>query len=131
MASVISAMLLPLTAYAFRGTYGQVGLIPFMSFFIGALVVFMHRENLKRLFEGKESKTYFFKKKKAAEDENAVVEKKKSVKLETSEPEKVYSDKDFVKCSCGRIIPITRKNCIYCKAENKFYTPEIKQDKKK
>ena len=131
LASVISAMLFPLAAYAFKDTYGQVGLIPFVAFLIGALVVFMHRENLKRLFEGKESKTYFFKKKKADADENAESEKEKSIKMEASKPEKVYSDKDFVKCSCGRIIPVTRKKCIYCKAENKFYVPENEKGKKK
>ena len=131
LASVIAAMLFPLVAYAFKDTYGQVGLIPFVAFLIGALVVFMHRENLKRLFEGKENKTYFFTKKKADADENAEAEKEKTAKKEASEPEKVYSDSDFVKCSCGRLIPVARKKCLYCKAENKFYVPENEKGEKK
>ena len=39
-----------------------------ISVLMAVLVVFMHRENIKRLIAGTESKTYLFKKKKPAED---------------------------------------------------------------
>ena len=59
LASIALAMLFPLAAYAFRETWGKPGFVPFVAFLIGALVVFMHRENLKRLLEGKENKLSF------------------------------------------------------------------------
>ena len=125
LASVIAAMLFPIFAYAFMYTWGSAGFIVPAAFLIGALVVFMHRENLKRLFEGKESKTYFFKKKNAEETAAAPVESIPAKPTEQTESEVEYSDYDFVKCSCGRLIPITRKKCIYCNAENTSYTPDI------
>lgn len=128
LASVIAAMLFPLVAYAFKDTWGSAGFIPLAAFMIGALVVFMHRENLKRLFEGKESKTEFFKKKKKKEDGEEVAE---PIPEKPAEPEKVYTDSDFVKCSCGRLIPITRQRCIYCKAVNPAFVGEDKKKKKK
>lgn len=130
LASVISAMLFPLVAYAFKGTWGSAGFIPLVAFLIGALVVFMHRENLKRLFEGKESKTEFikFKKKSKAADGE---EPSAQIPVKPAEPEKVYTDKDFVKCSCGRLIPVSRKKCAYCNKNNPNYVAEPGKKKKK
>lgn len=128
LGSIICAMLFPFLNYVF---YPEEGFITLSAFFIGAMVVFMHRENIKRLLEGKESKFSFKKtdKHKAEEHDGAAV-KSGEGKNETAEiPEKVYTDDDFVKCSCGRIIPRSRKECVYCGAKNSAYIPSEESDK--
>lgn len=131
LGSIISAMLFPLIAYAFREFWGtEGGFIPLAAIMIGAFVVFMHRENIKRLLEGKESKISFKKKDKHSADEHNGEE----AKYEKAEikPEKEYTEDDFIKCSCGRIIPVTREKCVYCGEKNPSYRPkENKNGKKK
>jgi glycerol-3-phosphate acyltransferase PlsY len=61
LGSIMVVMLYPLMNNAF---YPQNGMITFTGICIMALVVFMHRENIKRLLAGKESKLSFGKKKK-------------------------------------------------------------------
>lgn len=131
LGSVICAMLFPLIAYAFRGFWGtDGGFIPLSAIMIGAFVVFMHRENIKRLLEGKESKVSFKKKDKHSADEHNGVDS--NTKKPENKPEKEYSEEDFIKCSCGRIIPITREKCVYCGEKNPSYRPkENKNGKKK
>jgi hypothetical protein len=51
--------------------------------------------------------------------------------VKPAEPEKVYTDKDFVKCSCGRLIPVSRKKCAYCNKINPNYVAEPDKKKKK
>jgi glycerol-3-phosphate acyltransferase PlsY len=74
LGSIMCAMLFPLLAHAFGGP--DAGFIPLVAFFIGALVVFMHRENIKRLLSGKESKFSLKKtnKHKAEEHDTAAAE---------------------------------------------------------
>lgn len=68
LASVMCAMLYPLILQAFAG----YGLNVAMAVLSSVFVIYMHRENLKRLWEGKESKIDFSKiskkKKDASED---------------------------------------------------------------
>ena len=117
LGSIICAMLFPLLAYVFRGSNDTAGFIPMVALLIGALVVFLHRENMKRLLSGKESKFSFkHTDKHKAEEHNG--EETVAVKTETEHAEKEYSDDDFVKCSCGRIIPKSRRECVYCGAAN-------------
>ena len=59
LGSIIAVMLFPLLNSVF---YGGEGFITLSAFAIMLLVVFMHRENIKRLMEGKESKISFGKK---------------------------------------------------------------------
>lgn len=124
LASIICAMLFPFLSYVFYPLKGGTTL---SAFFIGALVVFMHRENIKRLLEGKESK-FSFKKtdKHKVGDESAANEPEAKVE---APKEKKYSDDDFVKCACGRIIPKSRAVCVYCGEENPAYVP--REDDKK
>jgi glycerol-3-phosphate acyltransferase PlsY len=124
LASVICAMLFPFLSYVFYPLNGGSTL---SAFFIGALVVFMHRENINRLLEGKESKFSFKKTDKHKADEKCEPEKALPRK------EKEYSDDDFVRCACGRIIPRSRRECVYCGEENPAYVPreDVKKGKGK
>ena len=123
LASIISVMLFPLLAHAFRGFWGiDSGFISLAAILIGAFVVFMHRTNITRLLEGKESKVDPFRKKKSENDED-------KNKIEPT-PHKEYTDADFVKCACGRLIPISRKECVYCGDQNPSYKPSENNQKK-
>ncbi len=71
LGSVMGVMLLPIIQFAF---YPQHGWITLATIIIMVLIVFMHRENIKRLMAGKESKISFGSKKKKDSgegDENA------------------------------------------------------------
>lgn len=120
LASIICAMLFPFLSYVFYPLKGGTTL---SAFFIGALVVFMHRENIKRLLEGKESK-FSFKK----TDKHKVGDESASDEAPAPK-QRQYTDDDFVKCSCGRIIPRSRKECVYCGEQNPAYVPR-EEDKK-
>lgn len=122
LGSIICAMLFPFMNYVF---YPEEGFITLSAFVIGAMVVFMHRENIKRLLAGKESK-FSFKKtdKHKAEEHNG--DKTEETPAPAPAPEKEYTDDDFVKCSCGRIIPKVREKCVYCGAKNPYYVPKEK-----
>ncbi len=124
LASIISAMLFPFLSYVFYPLKGGTTL---SAFFIGALVVFMHRENIKRLLEGKESK-FSFKKTDKHKVGDPSAEETSEEKVEPRK-EKQYSDDDFVKCDCGRIIPRSRAVCVYCGEKNSAYVP--REDDKK
>ncbi len=67
LGSIMCAMLLPLLGVAFSNR----GFIPFACIIIMVLIVFMHRENIKRLMSGTESKISFGSKKKESEQERA------------------------------------------------------------
>lgn len=126
LASIMSALLFPLLAYSFRGTWGSDGgFITISALFIGGFVVFMHRENMKRLLEGKENKIALGKKK------NADVEKQSNENKKIEIPQKEYSDDDFYKCSCGRLVPKSRRECVYCGEKNPHFIPPQKESKKK
>ena len=124
LASIISAMLFPFLSYVFYPLKGGTTL---SAFFIAALVVFMHRENIKRLLEGKESK-FSFKKTDKHKVGDPSAEETSEEKVEPRK-EKQYSDDDFVKCDCGRIIPRSRAVCVYCGEKNPAYVP--REDDKK
>ena len=65
LASIMSAMLWPLILSRIEGA----GVCFLISLCVAALVIFMHRDNIKRLYEGKENKLSFGKKKEKKEDE--------------------------------------------------------------
>lgn len=86
-----------------------------LSVVMATAVVVKHKDNIKRLLDGKESKISLGKKKNAEKEAP-------SHAVETATTEKDYA---FVTCvGCGRTIPVTRKKCAYCKAKNPHYTPE-------
>lgn len=88
-----------------------------MSVVMATAVVVKHKDNIKRLLDGKESKISLGKKKNT---EEAEVPKPEPTTEPT--PEKDYA---FVTCvGCGRTIPVTRQKCAYCKAKNPHYTPD-------
>ena len=116
LGSIMCAMLFPLLAYVFGSK--DSGFITLSAFLIGAIVVFMHRENIKRLMAGKESKFSFKKTDKHKAEEHGEVKTATPVK-----PEKEYSDDDFVKCTCGRVIPVSRETCVYCGEKNPAFVP--------
>ncbi len=120
LGSVIGAMLFPFLNSVFYNGVRPNGVINLSAIAIMVLVLFMHRENIKRLLEGKESKISF---KKTDKHDVAAHEQAKTEKNST-EPEKEYSDADFVKCSCGRLIPVSREVCVYCGERNKKYIPK-------
>ena len=114
LGSIISAMMFPFLSHVF---YRQHGWITLSAFCIAALVVFMHRENIKRLMSGKESKLSFKKTDKHAVNahDGASAEKNESTS---------YGEGDFVTCACGRLIPRSRKECVYCGEKNPKYVPK-------
>lgn len=127
LASIMCAMLFPLLAFSLKDVlWGSGGFITLSALAIGGFVVFMHRENIKRLLEGKESKVSFSKKKK---DEKAT--ENTEVKKEDTAPEKKYTGDDFIKCTCGRIIPKTREKCVYCGEKNPYFVPSQNKESKK
>jgi len=67
LASIMCAFLYPLLLNAFF----PAGWVVLMGVMTTAFVIFMHRENIKRLYNGKESKISFSRKKKAAEEPDA------------------------------------------------------------
>ena len=66
LASIMSALFYPLLLEAFAG---EKPMYVAMAVLCSAFVVFMHRENIKRLMAGKESKVSFSKKSKKKKDE--------------------------------------------------------------
>ena len=129
LASIICAMLFPFLNHVFyveqiedKTVHTNPG-ITLAALLIGALVVFMHRENIKRLMEGKESKFSFKKTDKHKVGDSSETEEAPAPK------QKQYSDDDFVKCACGRIIPRSRAVCVYCGEKNPAYVP--REDDKK
>ena len=126
LGSVMCAMLFPLLSFIFKGD--DPGFIPLSAFCIGAMVVFMHRENIKRLMAGKESK-FSFKK----TDKHKAEEHDGAKPAAPAKPVKEYSDDDFVKCACGRVIPVSREKCVYCGEKNPAFVggSEEKDGKKK
>ena len=126
LASCMSIGLYPVIVSAFENIYikafnHDLGLIPAMAVVMAVLVIYMHRANLKRLYEGKENKISFGKKK-----EKAVTEKTE----EPKEDAKTYTDDDFVNCECGRLIPVTREKCAYCGKKNPDFVKSKKNNKK-
>lgn len=136
LASCMSIGLFPVIVSAFESVYinafgHDLGLIPAVAVVIALLVIYMHRANLKRLYEGKESKISLGKKKTDEEmREEAKKSKKAKKKADSAEDEKKYSDDDFVTCECGRIIPKSREICAYCGRKNEFYTAPADHNKK-
>ena len=125
LASIMCAMLFPLLAFSLKDVFwGGGGFITLSALVIGGFVVFMHRENIKRLLEGKESKVSFSKKEKAEE-------KEPEAKKDESAPAKKYTNADFIQCSCGRTIPKTREKCVYCGERNPYFVQIEKKENKK
>ena len=109
LGSIMAVMFFPLLNHVF---YPWEGGITLSAFFIMLAVVFMHRENIKRLHAGKESKINLGRSKKER------AEAKERMKAAA---EREYGDADFVKCPCGRLIPVSREVCAYCGAKNEKY----------
>ena len=63
LGAIIGALMFPILLNRLDTNYG-IGWYTLVSVFLAALVVFMHRYNIKRLLAGKESKVSFSKKKK-------------------------------------------------------------------
>ena len=127
MASVTAAFLYPLVSAAFLQE--RQGAICLFAVFISVFIIFMHRENLKGIFHGKENKLDLGKKKKQSEGSEPE-ETRKNRKGEKGKKEKIYKDSDFVSCECGRVIPISRKECVYCGAKNPYYIPKSDKSEK-
>lgn len=138
LASIISVMLLPVLHYAF---YPLEGWISLSSIIIMILIVYMHRGNIKKLREGKESKISFKKTDKhsvqggsASAEQGAKDATEQSGQAEIAAPaapEREYSDRDFVRCACGRLIPRTREICVYCNVKNPYYVPRASEPNEK
>ena len=110
LGSMIGMMIYPLILAAFSPHKGSAILC---ACAMAGLVVFMHRENIKRLRDGKESKLNLFKKKEAPAA---------PIEQAADEPEREY---EFVTCAgCGRLIPQSREKCVYCKTVNALYKPD-------
>ncbi|MBQ9779479.1 MAG: glycerol-3-phosphate 1-O-acyltransferase PlsY [Clostridia bacterium] len=139
LGSIMGLILYPIIYTSFNSG-GFSGIV---SVLMAILVVWAHRENIKRLRDGKESKLSFGKKKKAeapveepaevpvkdtVEAEN-VTDKSQSPVFVTEAPEAFEFQDDgkhqFITCTgCGHTIPQSRKICLYCKTENRQYIPD-------
>lgn len=88
-----------------------------LAVFMALLVVWRHKDNIKRLLAHEESKISLGKKKTA----QTAAEAQPATEAPT-EPEKEYT---FVTCvGCGRTIPQSRRVCAYCKTPNPHYIPD-------
>ena len=124
LGSMIGMMIYPLILAAFAPQKGSAILC---ACAMAGLVVFMHRSNIKRLRDGKESKLNLFKKKEAPVE--AAPAEAHSESESESESEREY---EFVTCAgCGRLIPESRQKCVYCKTVNAQYKPDPEEQAKK
>lgn len=134
LASVMGVCLLPIMMSAFELNNGGSPTATLLSVVITALVVFMHRENLKRLKEGKESKLHIGKEKRAVEapapDPSELTGKAKRAAQKQRHAQALQDAADaekyeFVTCTgCGSLIPRSRKKCSYCGTVNVDYHPD-------
>ena len=84
LGSIISVMLFPLLTSVF---YKQDGFVTLAAFAIMLIVVFMHRENIKRLLEGKESKISFGKSRAEKQAKKAALEARRAERAARAERE--------------------------------------------
>ena len=82
LGSIISVMLFPLLTSIF---YKQDGFVTLAAFAIMLIVVFMHRENIKRLLEGKESKISFGKSRAEKQEKKAALEARRAERAARAE----------------------------------------------
>ena len=142
LASIISAALFPLVFSAFtKGAFSCLAAV-----IIAVLIIWRHKENIRRLRDGKESKLSFKKKPAVETAAEATTETKADFTVEvpkseeeapqhtaskpvfkTEKPVEIkLEDEEFALCAtCGRLIPRARKVCLYCKTENANYDPSL------
>ncbi len=82
LASVLAAFVYPAVVYsaAYLRTHGEGQPYPtamLFSLFVGLLIIFLHRENLKRIYNGTESRVSFKRKKASADDDAAAQDAEK------------------------------------------------------
>ena len=142
LGSVMGVCLYPILLSAFEAQKGSYS-VTAAAVVIAVLVTYMHRENLKRLLNGKESKLTFKKQdaepvppdpsqltgkaKKAAQRQLREEQKRADAERAAiqAEEDKIWTDDKFVTCvGCGKIIPRARKECIYCHTANTLYRPD-------
>ena len=82
LGSIIAVMLFPLMNSVF---YTSEGFITLAAFAIMLLVVFMHRENIKRLLDGKESKIDFGRSRAEKKAKKAELEAKRAKRVSQEE----------------------------------------------
>lgn len=134
LASIMGMLLYPLMMSAFDQPKGS-STATLLSVVMTCLVVFMHRENIKRLWAGKESKLSIGKKPAATTAEpaaepapltgkakRAAQKAQHEADLQAAAEEPSY---EFVTCAgCGSLIPRARKKCAYCGTKNAQYRPD-------
>ena len=135
LGSVMGMCLYPIMMSAFELNNNGSPTATLLSVVMTALVVFMHRENLKRLKDGKESKLSFGKKSKnepepPADPGTLTGKAKRAAKKAQHEADiKAAAEEpkyEFVTCSgCGSLIPRSRRKCSYCGTENTQYSPGV------
>ncbi len=139
LASVMGVCLYPIMMSAFELNNNGSPTATLLSVVMTGLVVFMHRENLKRLKDGKESKLSFGRKKSVPEPEPApdpavlTGKAKRAAQKAQHEAELRAAaeepDYEFVTCAgCGSLIPRSRRKCSYCGTENAQYRPDPAED---
>ena len=136
LGSCMAIALFPVIASMIQNLYiaffgRTLGAIPVVGVIMAALVIYMHRANIKRLLNGTESKLSLGKKKEEEKKPQTKEEKLAAKREETRafrenrEKEAVeYSDDKFTQCECGRLIPKSRKVCAYCGKKNPEFTDE-------
>lgn len=133
LASIMGAILCPIILTAFEQAKGSF-MTGITSVLMAVLVVFMHRENIKRLKDGKESKLSFRKKKDgqeaAAEAPLSRSQRKKQLQQQKKADEEKREEYTYVHCpGCGSLIPQSRRVCAYCNTVNPQYVPDPAEEK--
>ena len=143
LGSVMGVCLYPIFLSAFEAQKASYS-VTAAAVIIAILITYMHRENLKRLYHGEESKLSFKKKqpepadgadpsaltgkaKKAAQKQAHEEQKKIDAELAArqAEDDKIWTDDKFVTCAgCGQVIPVSRQKCVYCGTVNAQYVPD-------
>lgn len=149
LGSVMGMLLYPVILYAFEKDNGSPTACA-LAVVIGVLIAVKHRENIKRLREGKESRLSFKKKKPPVTGEsNAEGTQEPAAEKQMSRSERKAEEKrqhreqreqdkrdeaagTYSTCSnpkCGHLISNTRKKCPYCGKQNPNYKPDTPSDK--
>ena len=119
LGSIMGLILYPIVLNAFEPSRGS----NVFAIIMAVLVVWAHRENIKRLLAGKESKISLFKKKPAPDTDTA--QEAQPTPPTPDEPTSPEQEDAFVTCTgCGKLIPVSRKVCAYCNTPNPHYRPD-------
>lgn len=129
LGSIMGMILYPLVLVAFLPNAPWATI---MAVIMATLVVVKHKDNIKRLSKGEESKLSLGQKK-HADDTAGTTTGADDIKVTAAAVEDADADDatgavdaadNFVTCvGCGKLIPLSREVCAYCRTKNPHFAP--------